>query len=139
MLPDGLLVDVIIGLDRPATLAQLTAGQPITAPVAARGGIDTGSNVTAVSSAILQRLGIPTQYQTTTQTAAGHLSVNVAKVSVGVRNLQDPFSPELVEPSLSVMELTTLLHTVEVLVGLDFLLGCKLLLDGPGLWFSLES
>jgi hypothetical protein len=139
VLPDGLRVDVVIGLDRPATLAQLTAGQPVTAPVTACGEVDTGSNVTAVSTAILQRLGIPTHYQTTTQTAAGTLSVKVAKVSVGIRNLLDPLSPELVEPSLSVMALATRLPNVDVLIGLDFLLGCKFLLDGPGQWFSLES
>jgi hypothetical protein len=28
---------------------------------------------------------------------------------------------------------------VEVLIGLDFLLGCKLVLDGPARAFSLES
>ena len=42
----------------------------------ARGVIDTGSNVTAVSAAILQRLAIPIQYQTTTQTVSGPASSN---------------------------------------------------------------
>src|SRR5438270_6187420 len=97
---DGLLVDVLIGLDGATTLARLAAGQAITAPVPARGEIDTGSNVTAVSTAILQRLGVPIQYRTTTQTAAGSLSANVAKVSVGLRDARDPTSPELVEPTL---------------------------------------
>jgi hypothetical protein len=59
ILADGLLVDVLIGLDSGTMLAQLNAGQPIAAPVAARGAIDTGSNVTAVSTAILKRLAIP--------------------------------------------------------------------------------
>jgi hypothetical protein len=137
--PDGLLVDVLIGLDRATILPQLATGQPIGAPVAARGEIDTGSNVTAVSAAILQCLGVPIQYQTTTPTASGSLSVNVAKVSVGVRDFRDPLSPELVEPTLSVMELQTPLAVVEVLIGLDFLLGYKLGLDGPARRFSLES
>jgi hypothetical protein len=139
VLPDGLLVDVLIGLDRAMTVAQLTAGHPITTPLAARGEIDTGSNVTAVSPAILRRLGVPTHYQTTTQTVSGNVSVNVAKVSVGVRDSRDPTSPELLEPTLSVMELMTPLANVEVLVGLDFLLGCRFLLDGPARQFSLES
>jgi hypothetical protein len=95
--------------------------------------------VTAVSTAILQRLAIPIQYQTTTQTISGSLSVNVAKVSVGVRNFQDPTSPELVEPTLSGMEWTTPQPKVEVLIGIDFLLGCKFLLEGPAGQFSLES
>jgi hypothetical protein len=95
--------------------------------------------MTAVSAAILQRLGVPSQYQATTQTASGSLVVNVFEVSVGVRDFADPAGPELVEPSLSVMALATPLPTAEVLIGLDFLLGCKFLLDGPARWFSLES
>jgi hypothetical protein len=139
VLPDGLRVDVLIGLDGATTVAQLAAGQPITAPIRARGEIDTGSNMTAVSAAIRQRLGVPILYQATTQTASGSLAVNVFEVSVGVHDSCDPASPELVESTLSVMELTTRLAGVEVLIGLDFLLGCKLVLDGPVRQFSLES
>ena len=94
--------------------------------------------MTAVSAAILRRLGVPVQYRTTTQTAAGRLAANVFKVSVGIRNLADPGGDELVEAALSVMELTAVLPQVEVLIGLDVLRGCKLLLDGPANQFSLE-
>jgi hypothetical protein len=139
VLPDGLRVDVLIGLDGATTLAQLGAGQLLTAPIRAHGLIDTGSNITAVSAAIRQGLGVPIQYLTTTQTASGSLAVNVFEVSVGVHDSGDPTSPELVEPTLSVMELRTSLPGVEVLIGLDFLLGCKLLLDGPARRFTLES
>ncbi len=138
VLSDGLLVDVLIGLDSATTVGQLAAGQPITMPLRARGEIDTGSNMTAVSTALLQRLGLPIQYQTTTQTASGSMTVNVVEVSVGVRDFGDPMSHELVESTLSVMELTTPLAKVEVLIGLDILLGCKFLLDGPARQFSLE-
>lgn len=95
--------------------------------------------MTAVSQAILQRLGVPIQYQTTTRTASGVLAVNVAKVSVGVRDARNPAGPEIVEPTLSVMELTATLPQVDVLIGLDFLLGCRFILDGPARQFSLES
>jgi hypothetical protein len=135
---DGLLVDVVVGLDRATTLAQLAAGQPITAPICVRGEIDTATNITAVSTAILQRLGVPLQYQTTTQTAAGPVAANVFDVSVGIRDFRDPTSPELVQPTLPVMELKAALPVVDVLIGLDILLGCKFLLDGPGGQFSLE-
>jgi hypothetical protein len=37
------------------------------------------------------------------------------------------------------MELTTPLPHVEVHIGLDFLLGCKFVLDAPARCFSLES
>ena len=66
------------------------------------------------------------------------LAVNVFDVSVGIRNFADPMGPELMEPTLSVMELTNSLGTVEVLIGLDFLLACRFLLDGPARQFSLE-
>jgi hypothetical protein len=138
VLPDGLLVDVVIGLDRPTTVAQLAAGQLLTAPIRARGEIDTGTNVTAVSAAILQQLRVPVQFQSSTQTVSGRLAVNVFEVSVGVRDFGDPASPELVAPRLPVMELTVPLPTVQVLIGLDLLLGCKFLLDGPVKEFTLE-
>ena len=94
--------------------------------------------MTAVSAALLQRLGVPVQFRSTSQTASGSVAVDVFKVGVGVRDLGDPTGPELVESTLPVMELTMPLGTVEVLIGLNFLLGCKFLLEGPALKFSLE-
>jgi hypothetical protein len=137
-LPDGLAVDVVIGLDGATLAAQVASGQAMTPPILTRGEIDTGSNITAVSTAILQRLGLSALYQRTTQTPAGPLAVDVFKVSVGIRNLATPTIPELVEPNLLVMELPTVLPDVEVLIGLNFLLGCKFYLDGLARWFSLE-
>src|SRR5947207_12141739 len=49
VLADGLIVDVLIGLDGETTTTLVAAGRPITVPIRARGEIDTGSNVTAVS------------------------------------------------------------------------------------------
>ena len=94
--------------------------------------------MTAVSAAILQRLGVPVQYQGTTHTPGGPLAVNVFEVSVGVRNLADPTGAELVEAKLPVMELTTALPQIKVLIGLDVLLRCRFMLDGPVRQFSLE-
>jgi hypothetical protein len=138
VLPDGLLVDVVIGLDGGTTAAQLAAGQPITRPMLACGEIDTGSSMTAVSAAILRQLGVPLQYQASTQTAAGPLAVNVFNVSVGIRKLADPAGPELVEANLLVMELTTALPQIDVLIGLDLLLGYRFLLHGPARQFALK-
>ena len=137
-LPDGLAVDVVIGLDGATLAAQIASGQAMTPPMLTHGEIDTGSNITAVSTAILQRLGLSALYQSTTQTPAGPVAVDVFKVSVGIRNLATPTIPELVEPNLLVMELPTAFPDVEVLIGLNFPLGCKFQLDGPGRWFSLE-
>ena len=106
---DELLVDVLIGLDGATTTALLAAGKPILAPIRACGAIDTGSNVTAVSAAILQRLGVPVLSQTSTQTVAGALGTRIFEVSVGITDFADPHAPEWAEPGLLVMELTTVL------------------------------
>jgi hypothetical protein len=136
---DGLFVGAVIGLRGATTAGQLAAGQPITRPIRGRGAIDTGSDRTVVSAAILQRLGVAPSHQGTTQTAAGPLSVQLFEVSVGVADFADPNSPELVESDLLVMELVAALpQNIEVLIGLDILLGCKFQLDGPGKWYSLE-
>ena len=137
--PDGLLVDVVVGLRGLTTARQLAAGQPITAPLRARGAIDTGTDVTAVSAALLQRLGVASSNKKTTQTVSGQLTVQMFVVSVGVTNFGDPAAPGLVEPDLTVMELVTVLpRAIEVLIGLDILRSCKFLLDGPAGWFSLD-
>jgi hypothetical protein len=137
--PDGLFVDVVVGLRGLTTTRLVTAGQPITAPGAARGAIDTGSDVTAVSAAILQRLGLAASYQKTTQTVSGQLTVQMFVVSIGMTNFSDPAAPELVESDLTVMELVTVLpNKIEVLIGLDVLRSCRFVLDGPGGWFSLD-
>jgi hypothetical protein len=57
---------------------------------------------------------------------------------VGIRNLADPTDTELVEPQLLVMELTRPLPNVEVLIGLDILLGRRFLIEGPARRFSFE-
>jgi hypothetical protein len=57
---------------------------------------------------------------------------------VGIRNLADPSQGELVEASLLVMELTTTLPQVEVLIGLDLLLGYRFVLEGLARRFSLD-
>jgi hypothetical protein len=139
VLSDGLLVDVVVGLDADTTADQIAAGQRVTRPVLTRGEVDTGTNVTAVSAAILRRLGVPVLFQTVTHTAAGQLAVDLYQVSVGVRNLADPGAPELVNGQLLVMALRTALPGIEVLIGLDFLLACRFLLEGPARRVSLEG
>jgi hypothetical protein len=135
---DGLIVDVLIGLDG-ATLSTLVgAGRPVPRPIRARSAIDTGSDVSVVSASILQQLGLPVHHQTTTQTVAGTVNVNLFKVSLGITDIADPGAPELVEPNLLVMELPASLLKIDVLIGLDILLGCKLVLDGPTRRFLLD-
>jgi hypothetical protein len=135
---DGLCFEALVGLDAPETAARLTARQPIPAPLRVRGMIDTGSNVTVLDATIIQRLGLVTQYQRTTHGITGPVSVNVCYVSLSVTDFGDPTAPWLAHPLLHVMELPVPLPDIELLLGLDVLMGCKLLVDGPARQFTLE-
>jgi hypothetical protein len=136
---DNLAVPVWIGLDQQTTVARLAAGQSIPTALQARGVLDTGSNVTSVASWILQQLAIPVATVSSTHTPAGPVNVNLRCVSLGITDPTQPVgAPWLTEPTLLVIELTTILPDADVLVGLDVLFGCKMLLDGPGKWFSLD-
>lgn len=134
----GLLVPVWIGLDGLTTKALHTAGRPIPPPVQARGLLDTGSNVTAVGSWVLQQLALPVASTTATQTVAGPVIVRLFTVSLSITDPTQQGSPMLTHPSLLVMELATPLPDADVLIGLDILLNCQLLLDGPNRRFTLD-
>lgn len=137
--PDGLICDVLVGLDGPSTAGRLASGQPLIPPTRCRGQIDTGTDVTCVAPAILRGLGltIPT-VQTWTQTVGGQISVDLFSVSVGIINLGDLASPMLTFPTLEIMEFPVALPNLDVLIGLDVLRTIRLVVDGPGGVFSLE-
>lgn len=135
---DGLAVSVLIGLDGNASHARLAKGQPILPPVKANGLLDTGCNVTAVAAPVLQQLALPQATTGTTQTAGGTVNVQLYSVSLSIYAANQPGLPTLVYPTLLVSELTTTLTNVDVLVGLDVLLGCRLFLDGPARQFTLD-
>ena len=99
--------------------------------------LDTGSDITAVTLPILQQLGIPPIVQTSTQGLGGPLSVNVYRVSFHILNLQNLNLPWLFQPALLVMELPPG-FPLDVLIGMDILLTCKMLVDGPARQFTLE-
>src|SRR5262245_4912373 len=135
----GLAVPVWIGLDGQRSASLVAAGQQPPAPVQARGLLDTGSDTTAVAAWILQRLARSVATTTSTHTAGGVVNVNLYRVSLGITDPGQPTgAPWLTEPDLLVMELATTLPDTDVLIGLDVLMGCKLLLDGPARQFLLE-
>ena len=137
--PDGLICDVLVGLDGPSTAALQASGQPILPPARCRAQIDTGTDVTCVAPAILRGLGltIPT-LRTKTQTVGGQVSVNLFSVSLSIRDFGNPASPMLVFPTLDVMEFPVALPNVDVLIGLDVLRTIRLVVDGPAGVFTLE-
>jgi hypothetical protein len=135
---DGLSVPVLIGLDGYTTTARMRAGQPALAPVLSRGLLDTGSNPTAVARWVLQSLGVPRYATGTSQTASGTVPVALYRVSLEILDPGQPGGAVLTLPSLVVTELTSSLSDADVLVGLDVLLTCGLLLEGPARKFTLD-
>lgn len=136
---DGLICDVLIGLDGQTTAALAAAGQPIRAPILCRGLIDTGTDITCVNSAVLRRLGLnKPSVQATTQTVSGPAQVDLFEVSVNVLDLHHPSGPKLIFPTLRIMEPPQPLSNLDVLIGLDVLLTAHLFLDGPGRLFTLD-
>jgi hypothetical protein len=134
----GLIVPVWIGLDGKTTSALLAAGQPIPAPVQARGLVDTGSDLTAVAPWILGQLAVPVAASASTHTAAGQVSVNLYEVSVSITDPAQTGAPMLTHPGVRVSELAVSLPDADVLIGLNVLFEGRLLLDGPARQFTLE-
>ena len=134
--PGGLELDVLVNLEAAALLPLWQTGvRPAAVP--ARGMIDTGSDLTAVSQAILQRLAVPAVGRATTQGIAGPVAVVLYRVSIHLYDAGNPGLPWITWPSLLVSELPTTLP-FDVLVGMDVLRTCRMHLDGPAGWFTLD-
>jgi hypothetical protein len=134
----GLAAPVWIGLDGKTSSALTAAGKPIVPPVQARGLLDTASDVTAIAPWVLQHLAVPAAGRTVTRTAGGHVAVYLYEVSLGITDPNQPAGSWVTLPNLLVTELAIALADADVLIGLDVLLECKLLLDGPARQFSLD-
>jgi hypothetical protein len=136
---DGMICDLLVGLDGKTTKALVAAKQTVAPPIRCRGLFDTGSDITCVGSAVLRRLGliIPIA-QTITTTTGGSLPVDLFEVSLNVFDFASSQGPHLVIADLLVMELPGLIPQLDVLIGMDVLLTTRLLLDGPRRKFSLE-
>ena len=113
----GLILPVVIGLDGQEIVDLLAAGQPIPAPLEARGLVDTATDLTAVASAVLRSLGVPKLKTVTTKTAAGDVDVDVFSVSLSILGPAPGSGFVWTAPSLSVTELATTLPDTEVLLG----------------------
>jgi len=134
--PGGLEVDVLVNLEAAALIPLWQAGtRP--AAISARGLIDTGSDITAVSQAILQHLAVPVVGRATTQGITGPVPVTLYRVSLHLYDSRNPALPWLPRPTLLVSELPTTLP-FEVLVGMDVLRTCRMHFDGPAGWFTMD-
>jgi hypothetical protein len=134
--PD-LWVDVRVNLSAPALINIHAAGGPAPSSLPARAQIDTGSTVTVVATSIIGRLGIAPVIQTTTQGIGGSLPVQLFRVSLSILDASRPHLPWLTHPDLLVMEAPAN-PVVDVLIGMDVLLGCRMLVDGPARRLTLD-
>jgi predicted aspartyl protease len=132
----GLEVDVRVNLDAASMRSLRAVGGPLPESVQARGLIDTGTDVTAVSPSILQQLGLPVQSHATSQGIGGAVQVRLFNVMLFILDVAQPNVPWFTQPDLLVMELPTGLP-VEVLIGMDVLLTCGMVVDGPARQFTL--
>jgi hypothetical protein len=133
----GLVADVRVNVDVATMQAALAAGKAPSS-ISTRGLIDTGTDMTAVAPWILQQLGAPLQFRTTTQgIGGGNVPVRLFLVTLFVLNIGQPHLPWLVQSDLLVMELPTGLP-FDILIGLDVIRTCKLLVDGPAGQFTLD-
>lgn len=87
---------------------------------------------------MLQQLGLTSTGQGSSQTAGGLAAVNLFEVSLRIPSPGNDPGSMLTRLDLMVMELPSPIPGVDVLIGLDILLDCKMLLDGPARRFTLE-
>lgn len=132
-----LLVDVRVNLDAPSLLDVQSAGRSAPASVTARALLDTGSDATVIAPDVLGRLGLTPSYYTTTHGIGGLVQVGVYRVSLIILDASRPQPPWFTIPDLLVMEMPSPLP-VDVLIGMDVLLRCRMLVDGPAGVFSLD-
>jgi hypothetical protein len=130
-------VDVRVNLSGPTLSFLHAGGKTLPTSVPGKGLIDTGTDISAVAPSILQLLGVPVQGQTQTHAVGGPTLVRLFKISLLILDATQPQLPWFVQADLLVMELPAALP-VDVLIGLDVLLTCKLFLDGPVKQFALE-
>jgi hypothetical protein len=132
---DGLMVPVLVCL-KGETVTDLHAnGLPIPMPIRCMAVVDCGTTATAVAPWILRQLGLGPGIPATAQTASGVVNTEVHLVSLTI--LGPNFTgPGFTISTIVVQELKTVLPGADVLVGLNAMLECNFVLEGPARQFS---
>lgn len=116
----------------------LASGQPLPRGVWATAAIDTGSTLTSVSRAVLRQLGLMPTGQGISQTPRGPMVADIYRVSLSLLESPNSPGPMLTFSDMNILELSASLGAVDALIGMDVLLTCKLLVDGPAGQFTLD-
>jgi hypothetical protein len=138
MKADEPTLPVAVWLNALEARAAQAAGLPLPGLVWGTGFLDTGTNVTCVAAAVLRQLGLQSVGQGGSHTARGLVVANLFEVSLSIPTPGPRPGPMLTRDTLRVMELSDPIPGVEVLIGLDILLACRVVLDGPGRQFTLD-
>jgi hypothetical protein len=134
--PDGLAVQVLLGLRRSRVQVLRASGQPVPAPVQLRGLIDTGADMTSVADSALAPLGLVPIGSVFVNTASGRTIVNRYAVSV---TLLGPAAgaPGFIRHNTEVLGMAVAPVGFDVLIGMDLLAECLLIFDGRAAKFTL--
>jgi hypothetical protein len=130
-------VDARVNLCAPELAMILGTGRSAPLPSVGCAELDTGSNASGISSAVIQQLALVSHTNSSTRGVGGSVPVKLYRVSLSLFDATQPTLPWFVIPDVEVMELPQHV-TVDVLIGMDVLLQCRLLLDGPGRQFTLD-
>jgi hypothetical protein len=133
---NGMMVDVLLSCGGDRLKQLLDQNAPVPAPVWARGMIDTGTNVSAVSLTLLRQLGIEGGKEVKSEGIGGEFVTRSYEVSLTIADKAAPAGPTYSPPDVSVIHLDA--AGVDVLIGLDLLMACRLVIDGRAGLFTLE-
>jgi hypothetical protein len=133
-----LTLPALISVGAEEAQARVAAGQEPPEPIWGTAVIDTGTTVTCVSRAILEKLATKPAKQARRHTATGEFSADLYQASLSIPAPGPAVGPMLTRRDLTVMEMTDVIPGVDALIGLDILMECRLLLDGPARRFTLE-
>jgi hypothetical protein len=135
--PDGLSLDVLVGIDQQASHALLAQGVALPRPERVRALLDSGTDLTAVSAQVLSRLPVTAGQPVRTHTAGGIVSNLTFYISLSIPPLAGAAGSLLVVSRLLVTELVVPLPNLDVLIGLDVIRRYVWAIDGPGGTFSV--
>lgn len=139
LVAEGALVDVEIGLSATQIQRLRAALRPIPQPVSARALLDTGAEMTAVDSSLVQPLGLPIRGSSMVNLPA-HGGFNFSFLYDAAVTIVHPSgitSQDLAVSSTAILELPLALLGYQVVIGRDVLARCRLLYNGPRNRFRL--
>ncbi len=135
--PGGLLLDVLVGLNDVLTQGLLDARLPLVRPVKVTAFIDTGADVSGISTRLVQTLRLPLAHTLQTVTAGGIARTSCYEISLSILNAAAT-GIVFATPNLFVTEMPTPPTGLDALIGLEIVFQCVLIVDGPNRQFTLR-